>query len=392
MPQTAKITDIKWDYYPRANHSQKQVDLYRSSIEKLPPIEINKNMVGIDGYHRCQAFRQEGLEEIPVKIENIADEDVLVESIRRNASHGLQLANSDKRRLGAQLYPQLKIDEIAELLSVHRSSVLNWTKTKREEERNEEDRTIWDMWLACATQEEIAGTLGVEQKTISNRLSKLQKSIGITTPDLLKTFNIWEFNNCDERFGIKYDGRIPGQIVEHLLHYYTEPFDVVWDLFGGGGVTVDVCKHTARRYRVFDIGPIRDDIMQHDATTGLPVLKPKPDIIFLDPPYWKQKRGKWTSGETNLVNMPLDVFHSSLEKIVRGCMERAKYTALIIGATQHEHEFVDHSAEIMSRIGAPYQRIIVPYTTQQYGGAHIIRAKEGKYMLNLHRDLMIWAQ
>ena len=90
--------------------------------------------------------------------------------------------------------------------------------------------------------------------------------------------------------------------------------------------------------------------------------------------------------------MELDVFHNTLAKIVKDCLERAEYVALIIGATQHQDTFIDHSAEIMSRIGTPYQRIIVPYTTQQYGGAHVNRAKEGKYMLNLHRDLMVWRQ
>lgn len=47
----------------------------------------------------------------------------------------------------------------------------------------------------------------------------------VGSPDPLKIFNVWNFPRCDDRFGIDYPGRIPGQIIEHLLYYFTEPFD-----------------------------------------------------------------------------------------------------------------------------------------------------------------------
>ena len=147
------------------------------------------------------------------------------------------------------------------------------------------------------------------------------------------------------------------------------------DVFGGGGVTVDVAKHMARRYRVFDIDPVRDDIAQHDITTGVPNGKPKPDLIFLDPPYWNQKKGEYGDQESNLSNLPLDKFHDQLANIVNECCKIASYTALIIGPTQKEWRFYDHAVEIMIRCGAPYHRIQVPYTTQQHGGNYVKMAK-----------------
>lgn len=387
-----KITDIRWDYYPRAESSQKQIDLYRSAIENLPPIAVNKNMIGIDGYHRCQAYRQEGHDEIPATIEDIPDDQVLIEAIKRNAIHGMQLSSSDKRRLGAQLYPQLAVDEIASLLSVHRNSVLAWTKKKRDEEHDERDRIIWDMYLACSTQEEIAEEIGLTAEAIRLRITSLQKSVETCVPTPLKTFNLWNFPKCDDRFGIKYPGRIPGQIVEHLLYYFTEPFDVVWDLFGGGGTTIDVCKMMARRYQVFDIDPIRDDIIRHDLMDSLPSAKAHmaPRLIFLDPPYWRQKKGEYSDHETNLANMSLEAFYKVIVSIVKQSLKKADVVALLIGTTRKEGNRYDHASMIMGEIGPPFQRIIVPYPTEIVSGADVTSAKKGKYMLSLYRDLIIW--
>ena len=151
-----KIADIDWKHYPRSEPNQKQIELYRLALDSLPPVAVNNNMLGIDGYHRCQAYRQEGKEEIPAIIEQIPDNEVLYESIKRNAVHGLQLSVADKRTNGIKLYPEYEIEEISQLLGVHKQSVLNWTRDKRTAETEEEDQIIWNMWLACKTQEEIS--------------------------------------------------------------------------------------------------------------------------------------------------------------------------------------------------------------------------------------------
>lgn len=205
-----------------------------------------------------------------------------------------------------------------------------------------------------------------------------------------KIFNVWNFAYCDPQLGLNYPGRIPGQVIQHLLYYYTEPGDLIVDLFGGGGVTVDACMTMNRKPLVYDIDPMRPDIRKHDATNSYPPEARGAKLVFLDPPYWKQKRGSYTDHATNLSNMDVDLFHDELTSIVQKCLNNAEYVALLIGATQKEFNLVDHAAEMISRIGVPYHRIQVPYTTQVYGGNHINIAKQKKHWLNLTRDLMIW--
>lgn len=211
----------------------------------------------------------------------------------------------------------------------------------------------------------------------------------------LRFYQVWNFMKLDDRFGIEHPGMIPPQVMMNLNYYYTELGDLVVDLFAGGGSTVDVCNAEDRDYggrecEAFDIEPVREDILQWDVVAnGLPSFD-NAKMIFLDPPYWRQKKGEYSAHETNMANMPLDVFHNALEKIVRESRKRAEIVALIIGPTQQNWAIEDHAAEMMHRVGVPWKRIQVPYSTQQHGGDYVRRAKESKQWLYLARDLMIW--
>jgi len=45
----------------------------------------------------------------------------------------------------------------------------------------------------------------------------------------LRTWDQWKFNECDERFGDDWPGRIPAQLIAHTLFYFTKPGDLVLD-------------------------------------------------------------------------------------------------------------------------------------------------------------------
>jgi hypothetical protein len=49
-------------------------------------------------------------------------------------------------------------------------------------------------------------------------------------PDSLQLFNVWNFSSRDKSKGLDFEGAIPAQIVENLLYYYTEPFDILREL------------------------------------------------------------------------------------------------------------------------------------------------------------------
>lgn len=212
----------------------------------------------------------------------------------------------------------------------------------------------------------------------------------------LRVYNIWNFAKCDDRFGISHPGMIPGQVMQNLNWYFTEPGDLVVDLFAGGGSTIDVCQFDhddfgRRRCEAYDIDPKRPDIMRRDLLTdGLPDVSGA-GLVFLDPPYWGQKQGEYGNQPTNLANLGIDDFHDALAGIVKAALSCPGYVALIIGASQLDGSYRDHAAEMIRRIQAAIaMRVIVPYSTEQYQAFAVARAKQNRRALNLYRDLIVW--
>ncbi len=111
----------------------------------------------------------------------------------------------------------------------------------------------------------------------------------------LRSWDIWNFNDVDQRFGDDWPGRIPAQLVGHALYYFTREGGLVFDPMSGGGVVQDTCLAFHRKCRSFDLvhrPETRPEIEPHlwdPEKLVWPVKgKEKPDLIFFDPPYFKK--------------------------------------------------------------------------------------------------------
>jgi len=119
----------------------------------------------------------------------------------------------------------------------------------------------------------------------------------------LRTWDVWYWNECDKRFGDEWPGRIPAQMIAHILCYFSEQGDPVFDPMAGGGVVADTCLAFNRKCRSFDMDARPDkrpEIESHfwDIDNMKWPLKgeAKPDLIIFDPPYFKKQSGKYDSG------------------------------------------------------------------------------------------------
>ena len=50
----------------------------------------------------------------------------------------------------------------------------------------------------------------------------------------VQPFDVWNFRSCHDLMGDAYPGRIPGELVAHVLYFYTKPGDLVLDLVNDG--------------------------------------------------------------------------------------------------------------------------------------------------------------
>jgi hypothetical protein len=406
---TESVRYVK-ELYPRLKPLDDVIERYRDALDNLPPIVVARGGVLVDGYHRWQAHVREGADFIAaVDLGDITDAEIVRESIRRNATHGQQLSRQDKQRMAGRLWTALadlpapeRVKDIADLLAVSERSVQSWTKDVRKAEKQAQQDKAWDLWLDCHTMEAVGDTLGVPRKTADEWVGENRKSAEFATaPESRQHFDIWQFATTDRESGGQqsYFGAVPPQVLENLLWFYTEPGDVVVDLFAGSGTTVDVAKSMGRRVFASDI---RGDhysphlpIRQHDATTGWPDAAPrKANLVFLDPPYWKQASGRYSSEPNELAEMDLEEFAAAWAQVVKFATEHADRIAYIISPTQNEDgSVVDHATAMLAPFGdvgwRVERRIIVPYSTQQATGQQVTWARDNKRMLKLYRDLVV---
>ncbi len=384
---------IDEDLYPRDKWDNEKVNAYRLNINELPPILVQKaeNLL-IDGMHRLLAHRLEERKEIDAEYLDIPKEQILWEATKRNSEHGLQLSLTEKKRLARYFFENNDVlkKDIAAILAVSSAAVTQWTRDLQQEKDEELEKAIVDCYLACMTYEEIKSKLDTNDPKISSTLKKLKDKFlkSPYIPDSLQVFNVWNFSKLDTQYGLKgAKGQIPGQIVENILYYFTEPFDTIIDPMAGGGTTQDVCKTMYRRWRAYDIKPLRPDIKKHDITTDFSNEVNDGDLIFLDPPYYDLAFDQFKT---------LEDFYQFITKLAKDSYMALKKGGLVAfitcDRTKKEYECLTHKCYnifIKTKFEC-IQRISAPLGTSSANASEVVSAKKNKKLLGRDRILYIF--
>lgn len=406
------------DLYPRIETSAVTVQKYAEDLDVLPPIEVNQNNELIDGWHRWTAHKKKKAETIRATITTTKSDSELLElAIARNASHGLQLSQADKRDMARKIYSGTAEAErdatkkrLETILSVSYSTVQAWLSRMDKDAKEARDRRIFEQWLACWTLNAISEQENIAKTTASDICSDFSKLEKADKPERAAAehatdfdppiYNIWK--QQDKTAGSGHFGNSEVRWLDNLLYLYTEPFDIVVDPFAGGGSTIDLCRRRLRRYFVSDRLPIVErekEIRRHDVTTdGLPKPPQWKDVrlVYLDPPYWKQAAGRYSQDPSDLANMPLEQFNETLAGLINQFAKKLSggYVALIIQPTQWnapERVFTDHVGDMLRAVKLPVaMRYSVPYESQQCNAQMVEWAKAEKTTLVLTREIVVW--
>lgn len=406
---------FRTDLYPRLETSPVTVQKYADDLEVLPPILVNQRYELIDGWHRWTAHKKAKAEQIKIDvIETVSDAHLLELAIQYNAAHGLQLSQEDKQDMARKIYhvtPERERDEkkktLAKILSVSERTIRDWLSRIDKDSKEARNKRIFEMWLACHTQGEIAEMIGCPQRTVSEVLAEMEE-----LPESLKPvanhltdfdpplYNIWK--QQEKSKGTKHFGNSEVRWLDNLLYLYTQPLDIIVDPFAGSGSTIDLCKKRYRRYWVSDRLPVPEragQIRKYDITQDLPSLNGRWNevkLIYLDPPYWKQSEGKYSDAPTDLANMNLEDFNQTLSGLIHSFAKKLTnaYIALIIQPTQWkapEKQFTDHVGDMLRLVKLPVDmRYSAPYESQQCNAQMVEWAKENKKALVLTREIITW--
>ncbi|WP_413907850.1 hypothetical protein [Desulfobacula sp.] len=194
--KSIKIKDLTWDpsIYPRTSKSRQTINAYAEALDinaQFPPIKIqrvfnypdgNKTTqatIILDGNHRCSAFQEKGIEEIPAiewKDHPLDYEKnkipLLLESAQCNTIHGDRLTPNDKKRVArdiASTDPECKYteDALAKKLGVSQQTVNAWITDIRARQRTNRNSIILKLSRLGWTQEKISETTKMTQGRIA---------------------------------------------------------------------------------------------------------------------------------------------------------------------------------------------------------------------------------
>ncbi|MBA7558451.1 hypothetical protein ES708_00054 [subsurface metagenome] len=398
--------DIKFekDCYPRSGEIDNQyLDLLQlADWNALPPILVNEDLILVDGLHRLTLAKMRNLSQIKVKQRNIPKEKILEEAVRLNAKFGMQLSQSDKRRVAQKLFQDgtHKVSSLAKLLSVTTRFVNKWTsdiRTEREKTRNEK---ILDLYLVGWTEAEIGKKCNLHKTTVGRILNELQKGINSETlpPDLPQIGDVWLFSSCDDAYGISgFPGRIPGQIVENLLHFYTKPFDKVIDPMAGSGTTMDVCKAMYRRCLTFDLKPMKENIALHNVRDGFPPRARRCDFIILDPPYYRKKDESYHP--ESISSLPHQEYLAAFAKLAHDSyriLNKGGHLALVMSNYLDEENprgsvwLWDYIELFRKAKFTPIRELQCPLSTQSLHPGHVEQFRKARLMAKLTRSIVVF--
>jgi len=217
IPETKQVqlSQIVFDeaIYPRkGGHDPALVQKYAECIANIEAagkyIAIATDNTLLDGKHRWLAYRTANKDEpgieIPAFVYDVHDTHAkLALAVELNSAHGYQLTISDKKAAAISLYNYgYQQETIAKMLSVGLTKVNAWLSDVLKAKKDDENRQIWDMWLACYTETEIGEAVGLVQTTVRDRLKVLAKKFsgtfslkhlfqeeGWTRP----LYNVWSF-------------------------------------------------------------------------------------------------------------------------------------------------------------------------------------------------------
>ena len=248
--------------------------------------------------------------------------------------------------------------------------------------------------------EPMVWSLALEDKEDIERFKKLGWG--------LRTWGQWEWNDCDRRFGDDWPGRIPAQLIAHILFYFSKENDLILDPMAGGGVTPDTCLAMNRRCWAFDMidrPDERPEIEPHTWTANqlnsssanlLTGSKEKPDLIIFDPPYFNKKASDYA--ENSISGLPRKEYLEFLEAFFALLKQNAKKTTRLTFINADWRDFqnkpaseesgkgailIDDYLRILNKTGWEHSHIIQAPMSAQRFSAVVVSAMQKKRILGV---------
>ena len=463
-----ELSQIKWEpaIYPRSKWNTSTVDRYSDAMlsgDVFPAIIIEEGTNRLlDGKHRMLAYERAEILDVPVEIRKVPDGmNAKHYAATLSSRHGDRMSNADLKGLALEEFNPDEHKDIegwqmpdaqswGKEFGVSQRTVYEWVSHFINRARADRQTKAWRLSQLGWTQQEIADRLDSKRETVRNDLghnceiAKIATAIGqnwndkgvaewanrmnvplcdamaaamegMNDSDRLKKINIklqpydvWNFAGCHDLMGDKHPGRIPGELIAHVMYFYTEQGDLIVDPMAGSGTTLDAALLLGRKARGYDIDSRHEriDIEQHNLGEGWPDSVNKAKLIFWDPPYY-DKMDHGTIGSDGYIEGSISGL--SPDEYLQWFADRFRelYITMKAGSklaflmsdwdSQNAKNHADHPGifqwDYIDRLRdagfAIERQIQTPLTTQQVHPDIVNKFRESKRLARLGRYLII---
>lgn len=436
----AKISEIKVG--KRIRKDLGDIDDLWASIEQiglLHPIVIDPQNKLIAGRRRLEAYKKQGRETIPAHVIDV--EDATLAEVHENIKR-CDLTPSERVEAGRRIKPRVEAEarergeagkgpdgsggrgkkkpsgnfpeglsdrDARETRNVVGAVVgLSGRSFEKAEAVVDAARENPTQFAAAAEGMDRTGKIDRAYRAVADAkkkaaheaaVAKGEAVVDLEAEKMLQVTNLWRFQECDARFGAEHPGRVPGQVIANLLHYFTEEGDLVVDPFAGSGTTIDVCEWMRRKCLAYDVTPVRKDVKKRDAADGLAKEARGATIIYLDPPYWRQfdEDEPYSKEKADLANLKWHEYEKAMTVVLQDALESARVggcVAAIASQTQVKGRVIDLPflfERVLDRAGGEFAaKIVVPFAQSQFTGPQTDGAKKGRYVLKAYRELIVF--
>lgn len=292
MTERVNISDLRLDNstWPRNALDEEAIERYRDCLEVLPPIVVDKEtMTVLDGWHRVEAHKREGVNTVAVEFETCAPHLFRARAYALNAKHGLPIDNETRDQIIVELaqgkdgYDPMAEEKIAEMMGISQGRVSQVIRSLLGANIFLKDkaktREVVRLYLSGMSQEKVGEIFGVSQRHISTIIREYTKRKDLIAEHLKTRGHLKSVLSYTDRgpWGdTKYPGNTSGYLLIDLIDYY-QPKSIL-DPMEGSGTTGDVA---------FDMGDIPYTGL--DLRSGFDMVADEPegeyDLIFWHPPY-----------------------------------------------------------------------------------------------------------
>ena len=445
------------EIYPRKGIDHRRFGIFAENIRdgfKFEPIEVepHPDKPGkyrlLDGVHRWSAYKTVGMMDLEAIIKDLKGSDPLLYAAKK-AIGPKQLTEDEARDTARRVYNKntsLSSADIGKAIGRSRQTVDSYIADLRAATQMGLDIKMFRMNRLGIPQDRMAKRLGVKQVLIHNHLLKMPVLANSINTDLsrgftvsqvaekhnwtepmvwslaledkedlerfkelgwgLRTWDKWEWHDCDKRFGDDWPGRIPAQLIAHILYYFSKQNNLIFDPMAGGGVTPDTCLALSRRCWAFDMQDqpetrpeIEPHTWTHSTTNPLawPVSsKEKPDLIICDPPYFDKKAADYD--KKSISGLPKKEYLEFLEAFFALLKQNAKKTTRLAFINADWRDFqnkpaaeesgkgailIDDYLRILNKTGWRHTHIIQAPMSAQRFSAVVVSAMQKKRILGV---------